>query len=48
MAHGYSPTAQVVIRANHIGIDTSAYDSGILSTIDLEGEERWVIDTRTA
>lgn len=48
VVHGHSPTAQVDMRANRIGIDTGAYDSGILSAIGLEGEERWVIDTAGA
>lgn len=45
VVHGHSPTGHVDFRSNRIGIDTGAYESGILSAIGLEGEERWVIDT---
>ncbi len=47
VVHGHSPTAQVEMRANRIGVDTGAYQSGILSAIGLEGDERWVIDSST-
>lgn len=45
VVHGHSPSGKVDFRVNRIGLDTHAYDSGILSAIGLEGEERWVIDT---
>lgn len=48
VVHGHSPTARVDFRTNRIGVDTDAYESGILSAVGLEGEERWVIDTAEA
>ena len=43
IVHGHSITTNVDIRENRIGIDTGAYQSGILSAIYLEGEKRDII-----
>lgn len=43
--HGHSITEDADVRANRIGIDTGAYDSGRLTAIGLEGEARWFLTT---
>ena len=43
IVHGHSITTNVDIRENRIGIDTGAYQSGILSAIYLEGEKRDIV-----
>lgn len=45
VVHGHSITQEVDIRANRIGIDTGAYESGRLTAIGLEGGERWFLST---
>ena len=40
VVHGHTISDEVVERPNRIGIDTGAYRSGILTALDLEGEER--------
>lgn len=45
VVHGHSITRDVDIRANRIGIDTGAYESGRLTAIGLEGAERWFLST---
>ncbi len=45
VVHGHSITRNVDLRANRIGIDTGAYDSGKLTAIGLEGAERWFLST---
>lgn len=46
IVHGHTVTDEVEQRANRIGIDTGAFQTGVLSAIGLEGSTRWVIDTR--
>lgn len=43
--HGHTITPEVDLRANRIGIDTGAYDSGRLTAIGLEGSARWFLQT---
>ena len=43
--HGHTVTSAVDIRSNRIGIDTGAYESGVLTAIGLEGANRWFIAT---
>jgi serine/threonine protein phosphatase 1 len=43
--HGHSITDEVDVRANRIGIDTGAFESGRLTAIGLEGSERWFLST---
>lgn len=45
IVHGHSITDQVDVRANRIGIDTGAFESGRLTAIGLEGGERWFLST---
>jgi serine/threonine protein phosphatase 1 len=45
VVHGHTPTEEVEIRSNRIGLDTRAYATGRLSALVLEGEERAVITT---
>ncbi|MES2339661.1 MAG: metallophosphoesterase family protein [Pseudomonadota bacterium] len=44
--HGHTISDGVDEQPNRIGIDTGAYQSGILTAIGLEGEQRWFLDTR--
>jgi serine/threonine protein phosphatase 1 len=45
VVHGHTITDDVVVRPNRLGIDTGAYDSGRLTALALQGEERWTIQT---
>lgn len=45
VVHGHTISASVDERHNRIGIDTGAYRSGVLSSLAVEGEKRWIIDT---
>ena len=45
VVHGHSITEDIDVRANRIGIDTGAYESGRLTAIGLEGGERWFLST---
>lgn len=45
VVHGHSVSPQVEFRANRIGIDTGAYETGILSAIGIEGTGIWTIST---
>jgi serine/threonine protein phosphatase 1 len=45
IVHGHTISETVEERPNRIGIDTGAYRSGTLSTLVIEGVDRWVIDT---
>lgn len=40
VVHGHTPTSRAHVDHRRIGIDTKAYDSGILSALRLEGCER--------
>lgn len=46
VVHGHTVTEEPDLRANRIGIDTGAYESGRLTALCLEGEARWLIETR--
>jgi len=46
VVHGHTICDEVDERPNRIGIDTGAYRSGILTALAIEGNERWLIDTR--
>jgi serine/threonine protein phosphatase 1 len=46
VVHGHTIAPEVEFRSNRIGIDTGAFASGVLTALGLEGEERWVIQTR--
>ena len=45
VVHGHSITPAPDVKANRIGIDTGAYQSGVLTCLALEGEERRFIQT---
>lgn len=45
VVHGHSITPEAELRDNRLGIDTGAYQSGVLTAIGLEGEERWLLQT---
>ncbi|WBO20809.1 metallophosphoesterase [Sphingomonas abietis] len=45
VVHGHTITETVAERENRIGIDTGAYQSGILTAIGLEGSARWFLST---
>ena len=46
VVHGHTISAEVEERPNRIGIDTGAYQSGILTALAIENGERWYVDTR--
>ncbi len=43
VVHGHTPTREVHIDRRRIGVDTKAYDSGVLSAVRLEGATRVVV-----
>jgi serine/threonine protein phosphatase 1 len=45
VVHGHTVTERVELRDHRIGIDTGAYDSGVLTALCLEGTERWLLQT---
>lgn len=46
VVHGHSTVEEVDQRPNRIGIDTGAYRTGVLTAVGLEGDQRWLLDTR--
>ncbi len=40
VVHGHTPTREVHVDRRRIGVDTKAYDSGVLSAVRLEGRTR--------
>ncbi|MBB4839776.1 serine/threonine protein phosphatase 1 [Sphingomonas kyeonggiensis] len=45
VVHGHTIVPEAQFRSNRIAIDTGAYDSGHLTALGLEGEERWLLQT---
>jgi serine/threonine protein phosphatase 1 len=45
VVHGHTISEQPEFRPNRIGIDTAAYQSGVLTCLVLEGEEQRLIQT---
>jgi serine/threonine protein phosphatase 1 len=45
VVHGHTITEDLVVRPNRLGIDTGAYESGRLTALALQGEDRWTIQT---
>jgi len=43
VVHGHTPTREVHVDRRRIGVDTKAYDSGVLSAVRLEGATRVVV-----
>jgi len=45
IVHGHTITDAPVFRPNRIGIDTGAFQSGILTALGLEGDRHWIVQT---
>jgi len=45
IVHGHSVRMRPEICANRIGIDTGAYDTGVLTCLVLQGEGQWLLHT---
>lgn len=45
VVHGHQPVYEVDVRSNRMDIDTRAYDSGRLTCVVLDGDERFIIST---
>lgn len=45
IVHGHCEVGDVEVRNNRIGVDTSAYRSGELTAVGLQGSFRWFIST---
>ena len=45
VVHGHTPTAEVHVDHRRIGVDTKAYESGVLTALRLEGERRIFMQT---
>ncbi|WP_332658290.1 metallophosphoesterase family protein [Brevundimonas sp.] len=43
VVHGHTPTAEVHVDHRRIGIDTKAYESGVLTALRLEGRHREIL-----
>lgn len=48
VVHGHTIRPEVEIRPNRIGIDTGAYRTGVLTALAIDGNDSWLLDTRTA
>ena len=48
VVHGHTIRPEVEMRPNRIGIDTGAFQTGVLTAIAIEGSGTWLLDTRTA
>lgn len=46
VVHGHTIAAAPEVSHNRIGIDTGAYATGRLTALGLEGEQRWLIETK--
>lgn len=45
VVHGHTIVEQVEERPNRIGIDTGAYETGILTAVGVQDTERWFLST---
>ena len=45
VVHGHSIAPGVDENPNRVGIDTGAYDSGVLTAIGIEGTQRWYLSS---
>ena len=43
VVHGHTIAGDVDWRSNRIGIDTGAYETGVLTALGVEGEENWTV-----
>lgn len=48
VVHGHTIRPEAEVRENRIGIDTGAYQSGVLTALAIEGSDSWFLDTRAA
>jgi serine/threonine protein phosphatase 1 len=48
VVHGHTIYDQPLEQSGRVGIDTGAYQSGVLTTLGLEGERRWFVATTKA
>jgi serine/threonine protein phosphatase 1 len=48
VVHGHTISDKVEERPNRIGIDTGAYRTDVLTALAIEGDRRWLVDTRDA
>lgn len=48
VVHGHTPTAEVHADRRRIGIDTRAYESGVLTALRLRGKERRILQAVSA
>jgi serine/threonine protein phosphatase 1 len=46
VVHGHTIRPEVEVRSNRIAIDTGAYRTGVLTTLAIDGNENWLLDTR--
>ncbi|MEZ5743381.1 MAG: metallophosphoesterase [Sphingomonadaceae bacterium] len=46
VVHGHTISDEPDVRSNRIGIDTGAFQSGVLTALCLEGTERWFIQAK--
>ena len=46
VVHGHTISNKVEERPNRIGIDTGAYRTGVLTALAIDGDDRWLMDTR--
>lgn len=46
VVHGHTPTAEVHYDHRRLGVDTKAYESGVLTALRLIGQDRALIQTR--
>jgi serine/threonine protein phosphatase 1 len=45
VVHGHTISEEVEWKANRIGIDTGAYETGMLTALVLEGEDQRLLQT---
>ncbi len=43
VVHGHTPTREVHVDRRRIGVDTKAYESGVLTALCLRKHERWLL-----
>lgn len=48
VVHGHTISEEAVIRPNRIGIDTGAFETGRLTALGLEAEERWFLTAKNS
>jgi serine/threonine protein phosphatase 1 len=45
VVHGHSIRRETEFMTNRIGLDTGAYQTGVLTALGLEGTDRWILQT---